>query len=56
MKTKTLFLFVLATFLASATFATKLPTMKIVPVKANKTILAFENAEAAHFELSVANS
>lgn len=56
MKTKALFLFVLATFLASATFATKLPSMNIVPVKANKTILAFENAKAAHFELSVANS
>lgn len=56
MKTKTLFLFVLATFLASATFATKLPSMNIVPIKVDKTILAFENGEAAHFELSVSNN
>lgn len=56
MKTKALFLFVLATFLVSATFATKLPSMNIVPVKAEKTILEIANGEAAHFELTVVNS
>lgn len=56
MKTKTLFLVVLATFLASATFATKLPSMNIVPVKAEKAILEIANGETAHFELTVVNS
>lgn len=56
MKTKVLLLTVLATFLASATFATKLPSMNIVPVKAEKTILEIENGEASHFELTVVNS
>ena len=56
MKTKALFLVVLATFLASATFATKLPSMSIVPVKAEKTILTFENSKVTHFELTIANS
>jgi len=56
MKTKKLFLFVLATFIVSATFATNLPSMSIVPVKAEKTILTFENSKLAHFELTIANS
>lgn len=56
MKTKALFLFVLATFTVSAIFATQLPSMNILPVKAEKTILAFENGKAEHFELTVANS
>jgi hypothetical protein len=55
MKTKVLFLFVLATFLATATFATNLPSMKITPVKADKTILSFENNKAVNFELTVSN-
>ena len=56
MKTKKLFLFVLATFIVSATFATNLPSMSIVPVKAEKTILTFENSKLAHFELTISNS
>jgi len=55
MKTKTFILSVVAVFLASAVFATKLPSMKIVPVEAEKTLVTFETGSAAQFELSVKN-
>lgn len=55
MKTKSILLSVLAIFLASTVFATKLPSMKIVPTEANKTILAFETVSTAGFELTIEN-
>lgn len=53
MKTKRIILSVFAVLMASAVFATKLPSMKIVPVEAEKTIVSFETGSAAQFELSV---
>lgn len=55
MKTKTIILSVFALLLASAVFATKLPSMKIVPMGAEKTIVTLESGSAAGFELSVKN-
>lgn len=53
MKTKAFILSVFAIFLASAAFATKLPSMKIASEEASKAIVAFETGSAAGFELSV---
>jgi hypothetical protein len=55
MKTKAFILSALAIFLASAVFATKLPTMKIVPAEKSKTIVAFETGTTSGFELTVKN-
>lgn len=56
MKTKTFLLILLATFTFSTVFATKLPSMNIVPVQSGKTLLAFENYKSAHFEVTITNS
>ncbi len=56
MKTKNFVLTVFAVLFAATTFATKLPTMKIVPVEAEKTIVSFESATPSHFELTVKNT
>lgn len=53
MKTKAFILSVFAIFLASTVFATKLPSMKIVPSEVSKTVVTFETGSAAGFELSV---
>lgn len=55
MKTKTFVLSVFAIVLASAAFATKLPSMKIVPVESEKVGLTFDAETPDKLELTISN-
>lgn len=53
MKTKTFVLSAFALLLASTVLATKLPTMKVTPLEAEKTLVSFESEMPSQFELTV---
>lgn len=53
MKTRTWILMVLAFFIASAVNATDFPSMNVIPVEANKAMLAYKAPSAATLEVTL---
>jgi hypothetical protein len=53
MKTKRFAILAFALLLATAAMATKLPTMKVTPVEAKKTLVSFESETPAQLEVTI---
>lgn len=56
MKAKNFVLTALAIFIAATVTATKLPTLNVVPMENQKTLVAFEASKPATVEISLKNS